>query len=167
MKQKTGLPLRRLLVSLALALALVLALTAAAWADGVSYVYRSWDGTTVQEEIRTANASRLSDSTDATLRSGWYYVNTNLERKDRLVISGTVNIILCDGAKLYQKDGIQVDAGNVLNIYCQSGNTGELYCDADTNDNAAIGANETSGDCGTINIHGGKVTAVRTAVSEI
>ena len=159
MKQKTGLPLRRLLVSLALALALVLALTAAAWADGVSYVYRSWDGTTVQEEIRTANASRLSDSTDATLRSGWYYVNTNLERKDRLVISGTVNIILCDGAKLYQKDGIQVDAGNVLNIYCQSGNTGELYCDADTNDNAAIGSNDEDKDCGTINIYGGIITA--------
>ena len=34
-----------------------------------------------------------------------------------------------------------------------------LYCDADINDNAAIGADDQKGDCGTVIIHGGNITA--------
>ena len=130
-----------------------------AWADSVQYIEKRWNGTQVVSETKTAECTPITDSTTGI--SGWYVVNGNIESSKRLVVSGTANIILADSVKLYLEDGINVPADATLNIYAQSDgdSAGELYCDADTNDNAAIGSNGTSGDCGTINIHGGKVTA--------
>ena len=78
---------------------------------------------------------------------------------ERLNVVGTANIILVDGARLYNEDGIRVSPGSTLNIYGQSGDSGELYLDADTNDNAALGGDEGEG-CGTINIYGGHIRAL-------
>lgn len=156
---------KSLLLALVLAMGLLCATSGTAYAnEAVAYVEKSWDGTKVVSETKTAECAPITDST--TDINGWYIVSGNINSSKRLVVSGTANIILCDGAKLYLEDGINVPAGTTLNIYGQAGDTGELYCDADTNDNAAIGANETSGDCGTINIHGGKVTADTKAKGE-
>ena len=155
----------RLLLALVLAMGLMCATSGTAYAtESVTYIEKSWNGSEVVSETKTAECTPITDSTTGI--SGWYVVNGNINSSERLVVSGTANIILCDGAKLYLEDGINVPAGTTLNIYGQAGDTGELYCDADTNDNAAIGANETSGDCGTINIHGGKVTADTKAKGE-
>ncbi|SEO71331.1 Ig-like domain-containing protein [Denitrobacterium detoxificans] len=152
----------RLLLALVLAMGFLFATSGTAYAnEAVAYVEKSWDSAKAEvvSETKTAECTPITSSTTGI--SGWYVVNGNIESSKRLVVSGTANIVLADGAKLYLEDGINVPAGATLNIYSQSegDSAGELYCDADTNDNAAIGANETSGDCGTINIHGGKVTA--------
>ena len=124
----------------------------------VEYVVRSWDGTQVKEETtECTNYSVVNADTEEI--SGWYVVNSNVQSSKRMVVKDTANIILCDGKKLHLEEGINVPSGNTLNIYCQSAGSGELYCYADTNDNAAIGANDEEGDCGTVNIHGGIVTA--------
>ena len=126
----------------------------------VPFLRRSWNPDTNQVETTTdycSNYQKYYGKTETL--SGWYLVEGYVSVDDRLIVSGTANIILCDGAKLYCKDGINVKAGNTLNIYCQQNETGELYCDADTNDNAAIGADDEDGDCGTVNIHGGRITA--------
>lgn len=126
--------------------------------DGVQYISRSWSGSeVVSETLECTGYSRIDDDTEDL--SGWYVVDSSLELdEERLNVVGTANIILVDGARLYNEDGIRVSPGATLNIYGQSGDTGELYLDADTNDNAALGGNEGEG-CGTINIYGGKVTA--------
>ncbi len=77
----------------------------------------------------------------------------------RLVVTDEAHLILCDGAKLTLADGINVGAGKTLSIYGQANDSGLLYCVADTNDNAAIGADNEAGDCGTVIIHGGNVIA--------
>ena len=101
----------------------------------------------------------FQDRDDTENISGWYVVDSRLDLDDeRLNVVGTANIILVDGARLYNEDGIRVSPGATLNIYGQAGDSGELYLDADTNDNAALGGDEGEG-CGTINIHGGHITA--------
>ncbi|MBQ5560696.1 MAG: hypothetical protein IIT46_13135, partial [Lachnospiraceae bacterium] len=70
--------------------------------------------------------------------SGWYVINSSVSIENRLTVYGTANLILCDGVKLYLYNGINVSYGNTLNIYCQSGGSGELYCDADINDNVTL-----------------------------
>ena len=129
-------------------------------ADGVQYISKSWDGSQVSSETKTCTDYISFNSSTQELR-GWYVVSGNVENDNRPFVTAgqTANIILLDGANLYCEDGINVPSGTTLNIYCQSGGTGKLYCDADTNNNAAIGANSESGECGTISIHGGEVIA--------
>ena len=129
-------------------------------AKEISYVVRSWNAETKQVESKTEVCTDYAVITgDTTELSGWYISNSHLELSDRLVVKGTAHIILCDSSTLHCKDGINVSSGNTLNIYCQENESGILYCDADTNDNAAIGADDEDGDCGTINIYGGDITA--------
>ena len=78
------------------------------------------------------------------------------------VFSGTVNLILRDGATLNANNGITVPAGTTLNIFTESVNgTGRLVADAtgDTIDHGAgIGGTQDC-DSGIIRIHGGLITA--------
>ena len=160
MKKKFKKPLS-VLTSVSMALNMMSSLPVGASAeDGVPFLVRSWNAKAKTVESRTIYLSDYSvlDSGTRTL-NGWYVVNKNVSFEDRLVVNGTANIVLCDGVKMYCEDGIRVSKGNYLNIYAQDGETGELYCDADTNDNAAIGADNEAGDCGEISIFGGKITA--------
>ena len=132
--------------------------------ERVQYVEKSWDADSkrVVSTTKTANCVPITSDMDVDIGGvtpGWYVVNGDITIEDRLVVWGQVNIILTDGSKLTVEDGISVLSDRELNIYAQAGDTGELIALADTDDNAAIGSDETSGDCGTINIHGGKVTA--------
>ncbi len=142
--------------------------------EPVRYVERSWDenaGVVTEEEKECAGYTLVtSNSTDESVswNSGWYVVQGEKTINGRLSITGeaaTAHLILCDGARLTVKEGITT-TGATLNIYAQSGDSGVLY--AGTTDgttstclqgNAGIGGNpEYSG--GTINIHGGSVTAI-------
>ncbi|MCR4818688.1 MAG: hypothetical protein K5841_07000, partial [Fretibacterium sp.] len=74
-----------------------------------------------------------------------------------ITVSGTVNLILRDGATLKLEKGITVASGKTLNIYAQSGGTGVLIASGE--DNAAgIGGGQTASN-GTVNIYAGTVTA--------
>ena len=77
-----------------------------------------------------------------------------------MTVSGTVNLILMDGKTLTVTGGIQVGEGSTLNIYAQSGNTGELIAGNKQNSYAAgIGGNKGSYNAGTITVNGGQITA--------
>lgn len=95
----------------------------------------------------------------------WYVVNSTFENSNRITVNGTVNLILCDGAKLTASKGITVTSGKTLNIYAQSENEskGELFATGDEDENnrkyAAIGGCDQGQSGGTVNIHGGTVTA--------
>jgi len=133
--------------------------------ERVQYVEKSWNADSKQVVSTTKTAECTPITSDTEDMGGdtpsWYVVNGNVVNDNRLVVWGVVNIILTDGSSLTLEEGISVQSDRTLNIYAQSegDSAGALICYADTNDNAAIGSDETSGDCGTINIHGGKVTA--------
>ena len=127
--------------------------------SGISYIHRYWDSNTkeVKSETRYCTDYVGTYGITSTL-SGWYVINISGSIEDRLTVNGTANLILCDNVTLECLDGINVPSGATLNIYGQSGGTGELKAIADTNHVAAIGGNDRESN-GTINIYGGKVTA--------
>ena len=149
--------------------------------DVVCYVERSWDGSKVVQTMKTVPAgstTTLSGCTDddESYPSGtWLVVNgNNVARGQITATSGTVNLILCDGAKLTSEMGIK--SGATLNIYGQRDNSGSLdgfICvrsDRTLNIHGGnISANGRSGQsgiggdyqntCGTIAIYGGTVSA--------
>ena len=97
---------------------------------------------------------------------GWWVVDQYSEYNERVVVTGTVNLIINDGVTLNAKKGIQVHRGNTLNIYTQQSGTGLIKATGDSG-NAGIGGgyvNKRSGtfedkSCGTINIYGGTIEA--------
>ena len=108
---------------------------------------------------QSCNDYRYVRSTD-TIWSGWVVASQNLTLDRRVTVSGTVNLILMDGKTLTVTGGIQVGEGSTLNIYAQSGNTGELIAGNKQNSYAAgIGGNKGSYNAGTIIITGGQITA--------
>ena len=150
------------LLAVVLAAGFLLAASRPAYAaESVDYVQKSWDGTRVVSETKTAECTPITSDMENIGGEvpSWYVVKGDVTIDRRLVVWGVVNIILTDGSKLTVKDGINVRWDRTLNIYAQSGETGELVCYADTNYNAAIGSNDNSGPNGPITIHGGKVTA--------
>ena len=95
----------------------------------------------------------------------WYIVNSNVTVEDRMTINGTVHLILADNATLTSVAGITVHSGNTLNIYGQVEGTGAIVATVvEAGGNyAAIGTEDNGGNnpktLGTINIHGGHITA--------
>ena len=145
-----------ILFSFALILGLMPGLALTVYADQDPVSYMEWNGTAFEE--KTAEDYTVVDSgTDEFADGGWYVVTGVVETGSRISVSGSAHLILCDGAKLTAEEGIDVPAGNTLSIYGQSGGTGELESDGDAACAGIGGGNEDNG--GTINIHGGKVTA--------
>lgn len=123
----------------------------------VQYIEHSWNGSSVVSTTKSADATAVnSTGFGVTWSSGWYKVTGNVTIDDRATVSGTVNLILCDGAKLTVNDGIVVNAGNTLNIYGQSAGTGKLVSTG-YDYTAGIGGYKSA--AGTITIHGGNITA--------
>lgn len=99
-----------------------------------------------------------------TLQSGWYVASGTLNfGTGGIVIDGDVKLVLEDGASLtvqggYGKAGIKVTDLNSLTIYAQSAGTGAL--NATGGDwSAGIGGEDYDGNCGTVTIYGGNITA--------
>ena len=123
-------------------------------------VYMAWNGS-VMEENKTANYTLVASDT-TTWADGWYVVKEDVTIGSRVTVSGTANLILCDDATLTINGGIGVSKDNTINIYAQDAGTGVLIATANnTNRGAGIGGAGYSGPVhgGTINIHGGKITA--------
>ena len=128
---------------------------------GVTYIFRSWDpaGKKVVAETRTCtDYTELSARPGSALGQGSYVVSHNTTVDSRLVVSGTTDLILCDGVKLTLEKGITVEPDARLNIFGQSEDTGKIYAHMPRGSSyakAAIiggGVNKNSGD---IYIHGG------------
>jgi len=105
----------------------------------------------------------LTDQTSLT-DGTWYVVNGDVTISDRITVNGTVHLLLLDDAHLTASKGITVNDGNTLNIYGQAENTGSLTATAaaavsDHTGDAGIGGTYSNWSCGTINIHGGTITA--------
>ena len=145
--------------------------------NGVSYQEGSWDSTSksVKFETKTAteNVVELQSTTTSWEDGKWYVVPDNgVTISERITVTGTVNLILTDGATLTASKGITVSNSNTLNIFAQSGETGILDATAYYNDDwindsrtasAAIGGfydgSTNNSSCGTVNIHGGNINA--------
>ena len=127
--------------------------------DPVSYMV--WNGTTLVEKtgddactdytVVTADTTTFEDGK-------WYVVSNSVTVSSRITVTGTANLILRDGATLTASKGITVNSGNTINIYAQIGGTGELNAGNDSNV-ASIGGGARYQSGGTVNIHGGKITA--------
>ena len=154
---------RMLPILLSLALCLSLLPTAALAAEGdVTYIKRSWDGSTntvsSEEKTKPAGEYTVIDDDTTTWNGSWYVVTDNVTISSRVTVTGDVCLILQDGYTLTVNGGINVAEGNSLTIYGQTAGTGELVAQNPGNDNAGIGGND-EGTGGTVTIHGGNVTA--------
>ena len=112
---------------------------------------------------QTHGANELTSSDEA-LASGWYVVNEDVVFSNRIVVSGTVNLILADGKTLTASAGVNVPENSSLIIWGQSSGTGKLTAQPGFSNQAAIGGGNEWGEgvnnsAGTITIYGGKVTA--------
>ena len=107
----------------------------------------------------TSDYTAMNGLNGTALTTGDYVVTEDTVIGEALTVSGTVNLILLDGATLTANKGIIVNDGNTLNIYGQSGGTGKLVSTgaADTG-NAGIGS-RVFRNSGAINIYGGIVEA--------
>ena len=125
--------------------------------------YLKLDGTTgTQEGCR--KLSGISDVANVMLVEGWYVLDASKSFSNRISISGNVNLILADGAKLTANGGIGVTSGNNITIWGQSGGTGELFADPselgyDGMWIAGIGGDDDVNDSGIITINGGNIEA--------
>lgn len=125
--------------------------------SGVSYIERSWDGEKIVDTEKISGESTvLSEGMDVNLSEGWYVLREDVTLSERLMIdSGTVDLILCDGATLTDNAGIGVGMNATLNIYGQSEDSGKIavtLAEA-VSSYAAIGG--TGGSAGIITVHGG------------
>lgn len=131
-------------------------------AGDVTYIYRSWNGSNVTENVRTCtNYTNIHENISSFLSSGWYVANDNVTIDKRLYVNyGTVNIILCDDKTLTLNYGITVGETATLNIFGQQNDTGKLECKIDMktkdhHDYAVIGGDNSHRDTGNIHIYGG------------
>ena len=122
----------------------------------------------VDEDRQTQTCTEYTTVAAATTTwsNGWYVVTGTVTLDDRVEVSGSVNLILADGAELNATKGIGVTAGNSLTIYGQSEGTGKLTAETyQVYDSAAIGGTDDKGQnrnlCahGDITINGGDITA--------
>lgn len=133
--------------------------------EAVTYVYYTTSGTTATMHTDGSQTSYtvVTDQTEWN-DGGWYVVNSDVTIADRITVSGTVNLILCDGKTLTASKGITVNSENTLNIYAQSEDEGSGALTATgaefEGDNAYAGIGGTKYNAGgTVIIHGGNVTA--------
>ena len=92
----------------------------------------------------------------SSLTNGQYAVKGDVTIRDRIKISGDVQLILTDGCTLNAQNGINLPESSTLSICGQSGGTGKL--NAESSSDTAIGGNFEES-CGTLNVYGGQVSA--------
>ena len=139
----------------------------------VLFVDRFWDNDAALavDHIIYAQSDYIRNISDAAatnkLEGGYYYVlDKDTTFDERLVIDGTVNIILTKDHDLRCNKGIHVGENSTLNIYGRFADdddlgSGKLRAEVDNSDNAAIGGDKWE-KAGQINIYSGNITAVST-----
>ena len=155
---KTAWGKKAVCAALALFAALVW-LPAAAFAESVQYLGE--DGKTYTQE----NATPVSQSDTEWGKAGgetWYVAKDTVEITGRVKVTGSVHLILANGANLTVNGGIEVSEGNSFTVYAQSTKESEMGSLTATavvgTGNAGIGGN-SGGSGGAITITGGVVTA--------
>ena len=127
----------------------------------ISYIEYEWNGTELVKKYRYQRAQSINDlstSKNQTI-SGVYYVSGSYSSSNGLYVSGSLDLILCDGCEL-KVDGIYVNNGGTLRIYGQDKSNGHLVIQKNVAREAycpAIGA--YNGDGGRVEIHGGDIDA--------
>jgi len=132
------------IIGILLTLAMIIGLlaTTASAADEISYIDRTWDETNnkVVETIKSITDYTVVESTTTAMTDGWYVVKGDVTVTERIAVTGTVNLILADGAHLTASNGVSVHQYNTLNIYGQSEDSGKLTATATAELQAGIGA---------------------------
>ena len=127
-------------------------------AGGIKYI--DTDGSE-----KTVDSYTEIDSGTIVWNSGWYAVTQDVWiENDRVQTNGSVNLILCDNAKLTVEKGITVNSGNSFTVWGQKNGTGKLYAGTPDGINhscedCCAGIGGGVGDGGTISISGGEITA--------
>lgn len=130
-----------ILLSLAMVLGMMQGMSLTAYAvSSVSYVYYTVSGTTAEQHTDGSCTSYVTITSDTSgIGYGqWYVVSEDITAFNRIYVSGTANLILCDGKTLTASKGFRLSSGATLNIYAQEGGTGTLIATATTG-NAGIG----------------------------
>ena len=131
--------------------------------SGTPYLKPVWNEKTqtVENSVELTGSAPKTFVDSDTLTDGWYIVNGN-QSISAFYTSGTVNLILADGAHLEVKMRVMVKSGNTLNIFAQSNDPsvmGKMTATSpSTNLSAAIGG-DAYDEAGTINIYGGMISA--------
>ena len=108
-----------------------------AWDDGEKkLVEKTGDDACKEYEVVTADTTTFEDGK-------WYVVSNSVTVSSRITVTGTVNLILCDGAKLTANAGIAVENNNTLNIY--EGWTGERDTTPTVGELSATGSDDAAG----------------------
>lgn len=97
----------------------------------------------------------VEDETTSWNGEAWYVVNEDAEIDERVEVSGTVNLVLCDGVTLTVEKGIHVTGENSLTIYGQEARDGRIDATA-IEEQAAIGGNSDEPG-GILTINGGTI----------
>ena len=127
------------------------------WRDEISYL--AADGST-----QTCTDFTVLTDGSTSLTAGWYVVGEDVTIADRISVSGTVNLILCDGATLTASKGITVGSSATFNIYAQTDDEATMgaLVASGANDKpnwyAGIGGVENTA-AGMITINGGQINA--------
>ena len=130
------------------------------------------DGNVVMEEQTLAAGSYSTVSSSTTVMGTtdttatpdsngeyWYAVNTTVTVTKPIVVSGKVNLILCDGITITSQE-ITVSEGNELTIFGQENGTGMLKATLKNDSKSAgIGGSAETPNAGKITINGGTVNA--------
>ena len=122
----------------------------------IQYQIASFDETTGKVTERPADISdyfRLHDTTNS-WKEGTYALKSDVTVKDKITVSGNVDLILCDGVQLTAENGIVVGDGGHLNIYAQENATGRLVA---RGANGGDGEGGSDGIEGNVTIHGGTI----------
>ena len=135
-------------------------------ADGgkTAIPYISYNASGVSQGERTCEDYQLLTNSSATWYDvndndgGWYVVrgNVTLSANTTLRVTGSVHLILCDGAKLTAGDGVYIKKGSSLSIYGQSAGTGKLVAKPEGGPGIGGMANTVGG---SLYIHGGVIEA--------
>ena len=106
-------------------------------------------------------------SSTRTLEGGnWYVVTENTTVSGTITVSGSVNLVLADGAKLtvsggstQYNAGIAVPTSSSLTIYAQSAGTGAIEATGAARGAGIGGSGSAGASCGAVTIYGGQITA--------
>ena len=113
------------------------------------------------EVAQSAECSEIGNDTTI-LQSGWYVVSGNVSIDEMVTISGSVNLILAEGATFAVTStshcAINLVGDNSLTIYGQSGGTGRLEAGSKYILSAGIGG-DSGQTAGRLTVNGGVVIA--------
>ena len=127
------------------------------WIQYSTDTYLAYNITTQEFETLTVPVYTTVTSGTTTMSNDWYAVKENVTISSRITVTGTVNLVLFDGATLEASQGLNVPLGVTLNIFGQTNGTGVLTASCGDNYVAAIGGNDSQS-AGTVIIHGSTVT---------